>query len=145
MGADDRYRLAPVRDTRLRDERQRKDDLAARVGDADATEARLAAITERVGLARGRLDQARVGRNALDSTGAAHLVLAERVVDRRRRELEHALDDERRMARAHDDTLGAVDDARDKLATARADREVIERHFARWREDKKRLAERRGD
>jgi hypothetical protein len=38
-----------------------------------------------------------------------------------------------------------VDVQRAVLARARADREVIDRHFARWRDARKKLAERRDD
>jgi len=150
MGADDDgiardYRLAPLRESRQRDERVRRNDLAIAVGDACATEALAAETAERVVAARRRLDQAVTGRNALNDTGAGQLVLADKHVERCRRDLDRALDEQRRAARAHDDRLGAIDDARSKLAAARADREVIERHFARWRDARKKLAERRED
>jgi hypothetical protein len=145
MPVDDRYRLAPVRDTRIRDERARRSDLAAAVGDASATQSMLAAITRRVDDARGRLADAVMGRNALHATGASRLVLAERHVDRRRRELDAVVSELDRATRTHDDKLEVVDEARGRLTAARAQREVIERHFARWREDRKRLAERRSD
>ena len=105
----------------------------------------LAAITSRVDEARARLAKAVVGRNALHATGASRLVLSERHVERRRRELEVVVAELDRATRTHDDKLEVVDDARGRLTAARADREVIERHFARWREDRKRLAERRSD
>lgn len=153
MGADEdredrdskQYRLGPLRESRQRDERVRRNDLAVAVGDAHATELAVAETAARVAAARSRLDQAVRGRNALNVTGAGQLALADRHVERCRRDLERALDEQRRASRAHDDKLGAIDEARSKLAAARADREVIERHFARWRDDRKRLAERRED
>jgi hypothetical protein len=141
----DRYRLAPVRDTRIRDERARRSDLAVAVGDADATRFLLAAIARRVDEAKARLVDAIVGRNALHATGASRLLLAERYVERRRHELEAVVAELDRATRTHDDKLEVVDGARGRLSAARAEREVIERHFARWREDRKRLAERRSD
>ncbi|HEV7556176.1 MAG TPA: hypothetical protein VGO00_12000 [Kofleriaceae bacterium] len=72
-------------------------------------------------------------------------MLADRHVDRCRYELAVVVDELERATRTHDDKLEVVDEARGRLTTARAGREVIERHFARWREDRKRLAERRDD
>ena len=50
---------------------------------------------------------------------------------------------ELRAESAHDAHQSSVELARRQLARARADREVIERHFARWRDTQKKLAERR--
>ena len=142
---DNRYRLAPVRATRIRDEHARRSDLAVAVGDAHATRSVLAAITRRVDAARARLGDAILGRNALHATGASRLALAERHVDRCRYELAAVVDELERATRTHDDRLEIVDEARSRLTAARAGRQVIERHFERWREDRKRLAERRDD
>jgi hypothetical protein len=76
---------------------------------------------------------------------AGELAVADRFIARRRRELADAIDAELRAEIAHDERLGHVDEARRRLARARADREVIERHFERWREMKRKLAERRED
>ena len=129
MADDDRYRAAPVRDARVREERTRRGELAAAVGEARSREARLAA-------AREALAAAIADRDAQPT--AARRLLAERFVARRRRDLERLADE---LARAS----GAVDAARAQLVRARADREVIERHFARWREARKKLADRRED
>jgi hypothetical protein len=42
-------------------------------------------------------------------------------------------------------SASAVGEARGRLALARASRELIERHFARWRDQQRKLAERRAD
>jgi hypothetical protein len=144
MADDPRYRLAPVRDVRARDEALRRGDLANAVGDARETEDRLAAARERTELARRVLDAARAELVRPQASSQA-LALAERFVARRRRELADARDAELRAQVAHDERLGAVDFARGRLARARADRELIERHFARWRETQAKLAERRRD
>lgn len=129
MADDDRYRAAPVRDARMRDERVRRGELADAVGDAREAERRIAA-------GRDALASALAAREAQPT--AARRALADRFVARRRRELAR-LEDE--LSRA----TGAVDSARAGLVRARAEREVIERHFARWREARKKLAERRED
>jgi hypothetical protein len=143
MADDPRYRLAPVRDVRARDEALRRGDLANAVGDARETETRLAAARERTERSRAALDAARS--EALKQATSQGLVLAEQFVARRRRELAEARDAELRASAVHDEQLGAVDLARGRLARARADRELIERHFARWREAQAKLAERRRD
>ncbi|NVB82055.1 MAG: hypothetical protein HOV81_26980 [Kofleriaceae bacterium] len=71
--------------------------------------------------------------------------MAERFVARRRRDLADALAEEARAEDAHDARLGHVDAARSSLTRAHAEREVIERHFERWRTERKKLAERRED
>lgn len=143
--ADDRYRLAPVRDARARDERVRRGDLAAAIGDARETQGRLDAARARTVTARTALADAISSRQSLLTGTPAQLVLADRFVARRRRELADAVAEEQRAEDAHDARLGHVDAARRTLTRARADREVIERHFERWRTERKRLAERRED
>ena len=64
---------------------------------------------------------------------------------RRRHELDAALGEELRAEAAHTAQLGELDFQRRLLARARADRQVIDRHFARWREARGKLAERRRD
>lgn len=71
--------------------------------------------------------------------------MADRFVARRRRELADALAEEAHAEDAHEARLGHVDAARRSLARARAEREVIERHFERWRTERRKLAERRED
>jgi hypothetical protein len=75
----------------------------------------------------------------------AQLVLADRFIARLRGEVERALGEELRAEAAHGCRLGELDEARARLARARADREVIERHFASWRQARAKLAERRED
>lgn len=147
MTAEVRYRLAPVRDSRARDEQLRRKDLAAAVGDARDTAARLDAARARTRAAREALAEAIAARDSLLATHitSARLAAADRFVARRRAELERVIGEELRAEAAHDSRLGSVDEARRRLARARADREVIERHFATWRQAQKQLAERRED
>jgi hypothetical protein len=147
VAGEDRYRLAPVRDARVRDERVRRGALAAAVGDARDTEAQLAAARARTSAARATLASALATRDEIVrlATTPARLVLAERYIARRRAELDAARGEELRAEAAHARTLGSLDEARRRLARARADREVIERHFARWRKAQEQLADRRED
>jgi hypothetical protein len=144
MADDARYRLAPVREVRERTEASRRGDLANAVGDARETEAALA-------VARARTERAELALAAALAllrepfATTERRVIAERFVTRKRRELDDARDAELRAATAHDARLGNVDNARAHLAHARAARELIERHFARWRDARAKLAERRGD
>jgi len=138
----DRYRLAPVRDARTRDEKSRRGDLAVAVGDARATEEQVAAALHRVEAARVAYEAARqIGTLAT----ATALSRAEVYARRKRRDLEAAVAEHQRAEASHAGRLEAVDAARGQLARARADREIVERHFARWRETKRKLAERRED
>jgi len=70
---------------------------------------------------------------------------ADRFITRRRHELEAALGEELRLEAALDVRQSGVDVARQVLVRARADRELIDRHFARWREARRKQAERRED
>lgn len=143
----DRYRLAPLRDARRHDEHVKRNDLAAAVGDAGTTAAAVAAAARRVEAARAALAAARAAA-ARERTGprAAHLLaLADRHVARHRRTLDEAVADEARARAVHAGRVAAVDAARGRLTAARADKELVERHFARWREAQRKLAERRDD
>ena len=75
----------------------------------------------------------------------AQRALADWFVARRRRELFDARTRELEAEASRTAHHGVIDAARLTLARSRADREVIERHFARWREQRKKLAERRED
>lgn len=147
IGRVDRYRLAPLRDARERDARDKRGDLAAAVGEARETATRLEAAAHRVEDARVVSREARAAIGALLEGGArgATLALADRHAQRRRRDLEAALGEQLRARAAHGDRLAEVDEARGRLVIARAERELIERHFARWRTARARLAERRED
>jgi len=148
MAGEDRYRLAPVRDARARDERIRRGDLAVAVGDANETAARLDAARGRTAAARDQLAAAIAARDALTATAttrADQLVRAEQFIARRRAVLDRVLGEELRAEAAHDTRLGSLDEARRRLVRARADREVIERHFTAWRQAQKKLADRRED
>lgn len=143
----DRYRLAPLRDARDRDERARRGALAAAVGDARAAADGAAGAARRVDAARAALEAAVRAHAALLAGGAgpALLALADRHAQRRRRELDAAVGEHLRARAAHAGRLAAVDEARGRLALARQGRELIERHFARWRDQQRKLAERRED
>ena len=143
MGEADGYRLRPVRDARTRDERVKKGELAGAVGEAATSASALAAATERAERARAALATAIRARAAQGS--AATIVRAEQFVLRRRRELDQAIDEQLRKAAAHHGQLAEVDTARARLTHARGQREVIERHFAQWRTERRKLAERRED
>ncbi|MBS1121097.1 MAG: hypothetical protein H6Q90_3325 [Deltaproteobacteria bacterium] len=143
----ERYRLGPIREVRIRDERAHKGGLATAVGDAQATAAEVAAAAARVAAARGTLADARRTYLALVETGStlSLLALADRFCARRRRDLEASIAEHLRAEAAHTGRLGDVELARGRLVHARAEREVTERHFARWRETQHKLAERRED
>lgn len=143
----DRYRLAPLRGVRDRDERVQRGNFAAAVDDARATADQVAAAERRVAAARAVLAAAVAARTALVEAGARPplIVLAERYAARRRRDLDAAIGAQLRARASHAGRIAAVDEARDRLTVARADREVIERHFARWREQQQKLADRRED
>ena len=143
----ERYRLAPIRDSRARDERIRRGDLAVAVGDASLTQARLDAARSRTKAARDVLAAAVASRaTLLDApTTPAKLVLADELITRRRNDVDRALGEELRAEAVHGSQLGSLDEARLRLARARAQREVIERHFESWRKTQAKLAERRED
>jgi hypothetical protein len=143
----DRYRLAPLRDARDRDERARRGALGAAVGDARAAADGVAEAARRVDAARDALEAAGRARAALlaGAAGPALLALADRCAQRRRRELDAAVGEHLRAQAAHAGRLAAVDEARGRLALAQQGRELIERHFARWRDQQRKLAERRED
>ncbi|HEY4180393.1 MAG TPA: hypothetical protein VGM90_26300 [Kofleriaceae bacterium] len=144
-GRTDRgYRLAPVRDVRAREQRVREGNLAAAVGDARTTQAVVDAAASRAQAARDAIDAAR-SRLASDGTTAQRVALAERHLARLRRDRDAALDALARAEAAHTGQLAVVDSERQRLVRARADKELIERHFARWRAEKAKLAERRED
>jgi hypothetical protein len=62
-----------------------------------------------------------------------------------RRELEATRGEHARAAARHGGQLGVVDAAQGRLRRARAEREIIERHFAAWRAEHHKRAERRAD
>jgi hypothetical protein len=142
-----RYRLAWMREVRTRDARVRRGELAAQADDERELAAQAGAAAHRVALAAAAIAAATAARDRLLGRGAsaAAIALAERHVQR----LRHTLDAERdALARAearHAGQLDAVAAARARLAAARADREVIERHFAAWRARRKKRAERRAE
>jgi hypothetical protein len=144
---DARYRLAPMREVRARDERLRRGDLAGAVGDARTLAADAEQAASRVTLARATLAAATATRDRVLAEGAASatIVHLERYLCRLRRELEAVRGELVRADARHRGQLDAVEAARGRLALARAEREVIERHFAAWRAERRKLAERRED
>lgn len=141
MGDGSGYRLAPLREVRELAERARQGELAAALGDAREAEGRLAAARASTAAARDALARALAARDA-EPTALAR-TRADAYVARLRRGLDACRADELRAEVAASAQHGEVDVARATLARARADREVLERHFARWREQRRRLAERR--
>lgn len=142
MGETDGYRLSPVHKVRSLDERAKQGDLAGAAADARVTQAKIDAAQSRVERVREAIRRAR------ETSGAATasaLAIAERYLARLRRDLEAALDELDRAEAAHRGQLERVDAARLHLARARADKELVERHFARWRDEKRKLADRRED
>src|SRR5688572_6508329 len=139
---NDDYRLAPVLDARDREERIRRGDLAAAVGGVRATAEIVATAAARVAAARTALENART---TPPEATALELARAASYVARLRRDLEVALDAHARAEASHRGRIGEADQARDRLARARADRQVIERHFERWRETTRKLADRRAE
>ncbi len=138
----DGYRLGPVRDARDREERIRRGDLAAATSGVRATAETVAAATAHVAAARAALDAARAAPPHATALGLAR---AAAFTARLRRDLEAALDACARAEASHRGRVSEADQARDRLARARADRQVIERHFERWREQARKLADRRSE
>lgn len=141
----DRYRLEPVREVRTRDEQARRGDVASAVAEVRATAEQVAGAEERVRALRAAIARAREG--AATSTGepARRVAERERFVARLRRDLDVAIGEELRARAAHAGRLGQLDEAQARLARARGERQVIERHFERWRAEQRKVAERRED
>jgi len=137
------YRLRPLRDARERDERVTRGDLAAAIGDAASHAAAVELAARRVGAAREALDAA--VRASTRQGEASRLALGDRYVARRRSELATAQAEHAHAIAARDAQQGEIDGARTRLTAARAARQVIERHFAGWREARRKAAERRED
>jgi hypothetical protein len=136
-----------MRDARVRDARVKRADLAGAVESAQALATDVEATTARVAHARAALATARATRDHLLAQGAraAALVGLEHHLRRLRDAIDAARGEQLRAQVRHHGQLDAVDAARERLVLARADREVIERHFAAWRTERHKLAERRED
>ncbi len=141
------YRLEPVRGVRDRVERTARGGLAGAVGDARVTEAAVTVAAQRTHEARDRVDAAHTAlATVLRATPRpAALANADRYLARCRAELGLARTDELRAREVHAGRLETVDTRRAELTAARADKEVIERHFARWREHQRKTADRNLD
>ena len=138
---EDRYRLAPLREVRERSEVTHRGHLSTAISDAHVTEEEVAEAAARVERARLALDAAT--RSPASGTTATELVVAERYRSRMRAALAAARDEELRAWLVHEARTGEVETARARLARARADREVIKRHFATWRETQRKRRENR--
>jgi len=136
-----------MRDARAREEQRQRGDFADAVGHAQALAASVEQRASRVEQGRQAIAAARAERDELLARGASVGAIAgiERYLSRLHRDLEAALDEQLRADARHRGQLAAVDAARARLIAARAEREVIERHFARWRAERRKLAERRED
>jgi hypothetical protein len=140
-----RYRLAAMRDARARQERVQRGDLAGAVGEAQVLADDVAEITRRLGAARAAISDAVAARERWLARGGAAGAIAhlEHHLRRRRRELDALHGELARAEARHRGQLAAVDVAQGRFSRARAEREVIERHFASWRAAQGKLAERR--
>jgi hypothetical protein len=147
VAPDRDYQLGALRDSRARDEHARRGEVADAAGGTREARARLDGARARTHAARVALNEAAAARDRLLDAGStpARLAQAERYVTRRRHELDAALGEELRAEAAHAAQQSELDLQRRLLARARAERQVIDRHFARWREERSKLAERRGD
>src|SRR3954463_13892109 len=124
---DDGYRLQAVRLSREREERTKRQDFAAVVGDARDAQARLDAARARTDAARAAVAVARTSRAAVLAAGASStsVLRAEQFVARRLRDVDDAGAEELRCEVAFGAIQGHVDAARLTLSRARAEREVI--------------------
>jgi len=138
-----------MREARSRDERVRRGDLAGAVGNAQSLADDVDAITRRAARYSSAITAAIAGRDRLLAPGgtatAATIAHFERYLRRLRHDLDAIRGEMRRAEARHRGQLEAVDAARGRLTLARAEREVIERHFAAWRAERRKLAERRAD
>ncbi len=141
------YRLAPLRDARTREEQAKRGDLAGAVGDARLAADDVAAATQRIAQVRDAVTAATAARDRALAQGGAAGTMAhlDHHLRRLRRDLDAAQDALARAEARHRGQLDLVDLAQASLARARAARELIERHFAAWRAQRHKLAERRED
>lgn len=139
----DRYRLAPLRVVRRIDERAKRNDLAIAVDSARATADEVAAAAARVDNARAIVAAARAARAT--HADARMLAISDRYAARRLRELDDAVAAHARARAAHAGHLQAIEGARTRLTAARADKQLIERHFERWRAARSKLMDSRED
>ena len=142
-----RYRLAPMREARARDEQARRGDLAGAVGEAQVRADDVAEVTHRLARARAAVTEAWATREHRLAQGAAAGTIAhlEHHLRRLRRDLDAVHGELARAEARHRGQLDAVDLAQGRFTRARAEREVIERHFTAWRTARRLLADRRED
>jgi hypothetical protein len=143
MPDDERYRAAPVRVQRVHVENVRRGELATAAEHVRDAQATLAELRARSDAARARLAVAQ--RAVEEAPQAVRRVFAERFAARCRRLLAAATDAVAEGEETLADRTTTTDVARRALLRARREREIIERHFARWREAKRKLVERRAD
>ena len=144
---DARYRLAPMREARARHERVQKGELAGALREAEGLAGDLGEAVRRVARARAEIEAATATRDRALARGvvSAMLAHAEHYLRRLRRDLEAARGELARAEARHRGQLEVVDAAQALLTLARAEREIIERHFAAWRAERHKRAERRAD
>src|SRR5690349_11236469 len=120
-----------MRDLRARNERIQQGDLAGAVGDARVGADDVAEVAGRVARARAAITAATGSRDRVLTQGVRSTTLAhlDRYLRRLRRDLEALRSELLRAEALHRGQLEVVDAARARLTLARAEREVIERHF----------------
>lgn len=136
-----------MRQVRARNEQVQTGDLAGAVGDAQALARAVDDASRRVAHARAAIAAATAGRDGALAAGATIATIAhrERYLRRLRHDLDAAHGELLRAEARHRGQQSVVDVARGRLARARTEREIIERHFAAWRAERRKLAERRED
>lgn len=138
-----RYRLEPVRGVRDRAAQGARSELAGAVGAARITEADVARAAERTHVMRERALAARAARAGLST--AAAIARADLYVARCLHALAQARIEEHSAREVHAGRQVVVDAQRAKLVTARAEKQAIDNHFAAWREQQRKLADRRSE
>lgn len=138
--SDERYRLQPVREVRAIDERVKQGELA----DATNLAKKTAAAVDKARARISELEQRIAAARRPEATSTA-IELRERYLARLRRALDEAKTQLAHAIVAHEAKTSVVDAARVRLVRARADKEVVDRHHAKWREMQAKLAERRAD
>jgi len=123
----------------------RRGELASAIGDAQLAEQMLAEARQRTVAAREQLARALAARDQLSSATADLIRSHDQFIARCRNAVGDMVRAEQRANAAADAQASSVDNARATLAHARAEREVIERHFAQWREAQRKLANLRED
>jgi hypothetical protein len=136
-----RYPLQPVADQRVRDERAQREQLADAIDDVKNAERALARFSAVVTKLREAISHTTKKLPA----SADELARVDRYAGRLRHMLELAVIDELRAQDRVEGRQSTADLAKEKLTLARAARRAAEEHFVRWRDEQRKLAERRAD